>query len=153
MAGGFSQGGAISLFTGLTGPHELAGFFGLSSYLSMHSRAKEIVAATAPAPAPDKTVPVFMGHGNSDPLVKYNWALLTAQTIQDMGWKVDLHMYKHVLQVLRGLESASNVKCRGLVHSVDPKEIVDLKNSSGRGFRQPRMLLCIWHDLYRAILC
>ncbi|MCJ1238174.1 hypothetical protein MMC14_006163 [Varicellaria rhodocarpa] len=89
--GGFSQGGAISLFTGLTGPHKLAGFFGLSSYLLMHDRIKDVIAETTPAP--DKAVPIFMGHGDSDPLVKYAWGQKTAQVIQEMGWKVDFRTY------------------------------------------------------------
>lgn len=61
----------------------------------MYSRVQEIVAAMTPGP--DKTVPVFVCHGDSDPLVKYNWAQRTVQAIEDMGWKVDFHTYKYAL--------------------------------------------------------
>ena len=50
-----------------------------------------------------------MGHGDSDPLVQYQWGVDTAEELTKMGWKVDLRTYK------------------GLVHSADPKEIDDLE--------------------------
>ena len=57
----------------------------------MHDRIKDVIAETTPAP--DKAVPIFMGHGDSDPLVKYAWGQKTAQVIQEMGWKVDFRTY------------------------------------------------------------
>ena len=105
VLGGFSQGGAMALFTGLTGPHHLAGFFGLSSYLLMGGKVKDLVQQAKS----NTDVPVFMGHGDRDPLVKYEWGVRTAKAMEDMGWKVDFRTYK------------------GLVHSAAPEEIDDLE--------------------------
>jgi predicted esterase len=105
MLGGFSQGGAISIFTGITCPDKLAGIFGLSSYLLMHGKIKEYI----PADNPNKDTPIFMGHGDADPLVIYEWGQMTAQALKDMGWTVNFNTYK------------------GLAHSAEPKEMDDLE--------------------------
>jgi len=42
VLGGFSQGGAISLYTGLTGPYKLAGIVGLSSYLPLRNQLNQV---------------------------------------------------------------------------------------------------------------
>ena len=80
----------MSLFTGVTTEHRLAGFFGLSSYLLMGNKIKSLIATANP----NKDTPVFMGHGDSDPLVKYDWGKQTAKALEDMGWKVDFRTYK-----------------------------------------------------------
>ncbi|KAL8794832.1 MAG: hypothetical protein Q9195_002660 [Heterodermia aff. obscurata] len=105
LLGGFSQGGAMSLFAGITCPDKLAGIVGLSSYLLMEGKVKEYV----PEENPNKETPIFMGHGDSDPLVKYEWGVATAEILKKWGWSVDLKTYK------------------GLQHSADPKEIDDLE--------------------------
>ena len=93
LQGGFSQGGAISLFTGATCPDKLAGIFGLSAYLLMHRKIKDHI----PPDNPNKDTPILMGHGDVDPLVKYEWGKQTAQVFKDMGWKVDFKTYQYVL--------------------------------------------------------
>ncbi len=105
ILGGFSQGGAISLFAGITCPHKLAGIVGLSSYLLMEGKVKEYV----PTENPNKETPIFMGHGAVDPLVKYQWGKQTADVLKGWGWSVDLKTYPD------------------LAHSADPKEIDDLE--------------------------
>ncbi|MCJ1228810.1 hypothetical protein MMC12_005473 [Toensbergia leucococca] len=105
VIGGFSQGGAISLFTGVTCPDKLAGFFGLSSYMLMHWKIKDMI----PVENPNKETPIFMGHGDKDPLVKYDWGQKTATALESFGYKVEFKTYKD------------------LVHSADPKEIDDLE--------------------------
>ena len=50
-----------------------------------------------------------MGHGDVDPMVKYEWGSETSKILKEMGWKVDFRTYK------------------GLAHSADPKEIDDLE--------------------------
>lgn len=89
VLGGFSQGGSISLFTCLTTPHQLAGFFGLSSYLLLGSRLKSLM----PASNPNGEVPIFMGHGEADPLVKCEYGRRTAKAIEELGRKVRLVTY------------------------------------------------------------
>ena len=82
----------MSLFTGVTTEHKLAGFFGLSSYLLMGSKIKSMI----PADNPNKDTPVFMGHGDSDLMVKYDWGRRTAKALEDMGWKIDFKTYRQV---------------------------------------------------------
>ena len=95
----------MSLFAGITCPDKLAGIVGLSSYLLMEGKIKEYV----PEENPNKETPVFMGHGDADPLVKYQWGVKTADVLKGWGWSVDLKTYKN------------------LAHSADPKEIDDLE--------------------------
>jgi phospholipase/carboxylesterase len=60
---GFSQGGAITLQTGLRRPQPLAGLIALSCYLPLADRFE---AERHPASA---RVPIFLAHGNADPIV------------------------------------------------------------------------------------
>lgn len=105
VLGGFSQGGAMSIFSGITAPQKLGGIFGLSCYLLLHSKFKELVAVDEP----NKETPIFMGHGDSDPLVKPAFGKMTAQLLKQEGYKVELKMY------------------RGLEHSATPEEIDDVE--------------------------
>jgi len=105
VLGGFSQGGAMSIFSGVTSPTKLGGIFGLSCYLLLHNKLKEFI----PSDNPNKETPIFMGHGDSDPLVKPEWGQMTANYLGKNGWKVDLKMYK------------------GLEHSALPEEIDDVE--------------------------
>lgn len=43
MLGGFSQGGATSLLSGVTCPVKLGGIFGLSCYLLLQGKIREMV--------------------------------------------------------------------------------------------------------------
>ena len=90
LLGGFSQGGALSLFTGITFKEKIAGVVGLSSYLLLGDKAKEMI----PDSGPNRETPFFMGHGDSDPLVKYEWGQKTAKILGEWGFKVDFRTYK-----------------------------------------------------------
>jgi predicted esterase len=89
VIGGFSQGGAMSLFSGLTCPTQLGGIFALSSYLLLHSKVKDLV----PGGNPNQATPIFMGHGDSDPLVLTQWGKMTSDILKNWGYAVDLHIY------------------------------------------------------------
>lgn len=45
MLGGFSQGGAMSLMAGVTCPSKLGGIFGLSSYLLLRGKLRDLIPA------------------------------------------------------------------------------------------------------------
>lgn len=68
---GFSQGGAMSLFTGLQLPPELkpAGLLVMSGYLPGASKFRLTPGF--------EDVPVLHCHGTSDPVVQYSWAEMT----------------------------------------------------------------------------
>ncbi|KAF4304083.1 hypothetical protein SLS57_012147 [Botryosphaeria dothidea] len=105
VIGGFSQGGAMSLLSGLTSPNKLGGIFGLSCYLLLQNKIREMV----PEENPNKDTPIFMAHGDIDPVVRYEWGQRTASKLKEWGWKIDFKTYQ------------------GLPHSADPEEIDDLE--------------------------
>lgn len=105
ILGGFSQGGAMALLAGVTNPTKLGGIFGLSCYLLMKDKLKDM-AGVEPV---NQATPIFMGHGEADPLVKCQWGQATAEKLKSWGYDVDWRTY------------------RGLTHSAAPKEIDDLE--------------------------
>ncbi|KAF8897905.1 Phospholipase/Carboxylesterase-domain-containing protein [Infundibulicybe gibba] len=64
ILGGFSQGGTMSLLTGLTGERKLAGLAVMSGWLPLKSKFQAMASTHA------ATTPIFWGHGSADPLVK-----------------------------------------------------------------------------------
>ncbi|KAF9567408.1 Phospholipase/carboxylesterase [Agrocybe pediades] len=64
ILGGYSQGGVMSVLTGLTGNYKLAGIFVLSGWLPLRTKFKELASENA------VSIPIFWAAGNSDPLVK-----------------------------------------------------------------------------------
>lgn len=87
VLGGFSQGCAMSLLTGLRYPERLAGIAGLSGYLPL--------ADTLAAEAHDanRLVPIFLGHGLHDGVVTLARAASTRQALQEAGYDVAWHTY------------------------------------------------------------
>lgn len=61
-----------------------------------------------PQDSPNQKTPIFMGHGDADPVVRYAWGQATAEKLKTLGWDVDFKTY------------------RGLPHSAAPQEIEDL---------------------------
>ena len=85
---GFSQGGAIALAAGLRRHEPLAGLIALSTYVPMpEARAQETMRAEA------KRQPVFMAHGNGDPVVPLQAGQWSAGVLQRLGFHVDWHTY------------------------------------------------------------
>jgi predicted esterase len=80
----------MSIFSGLTCPQKLGGIFGLSCYLLLHNKIKDFV----PKDSVNKDTKIFMGHGDEDPLVKPEWGRQTAVVLREMGYNVDLKMYR-----------------------------------------------------------
>ncbi|KAJ9647407.1 hypothetical protein H2204_000036 [Knufia peltigerae] len=92
ILGGFSQGGAMSIFTGVTTTHKLGGVFGLSCYLVLAGKIKEFAKEASDV---NKDTPFFMGHGDSDEVVKYKWGQQTAEFLRkELGHKVDFKTYR-----------------------------------------------------------
>ncbi|KAJ5166211.1 Acyl-protein thioesterase 1 [Penicillium canariense] len=106
VLGGFSQGGAMSVFTGVTAKEKLGGVFGLSCYLLLSDRIKNFV----PEEWPNKKTPFFLGHGDEDEVVKYAYGERSAKMLKEIG-----------------LEDVSFNTYPGLGHSADPDEVSDLE--------------------------
>ena len=84
---GFSQGGAIALYTGLRHPERLAGILALSTYLV---DAPSLATKAAPA---NRDIPIFMAHGTQDPVVAFAWAEMSRRALVEGGWNVEWHAY------------------------------------------------------------
>ncbi len=90
---GFSQGGAITLQTGLRYPEKLAGLMILSSYLTLRdSLATEAVQA-------NRTTPIFMAHGEFDYMLPMQLGSFSRDLLLQNGYTVDWHAYPMEHQV------------------------------------------------------
>ena len=98
---GFSQGCAMSLMTGLRHKERLAGIVGMSGYLPM--------AASTGAERTDANalVPIFLAHGNQDPMIALDRAVASRDALLALGYEVEWRQYP-------------------MGHSVHPQEIVDI---------------------------
>jgi phospholipase/carboxylesterase len=98
---GFSQGGAMALYSGTRYPEKLAGIMGLSCYmlLESHLAAEQTTA--------NQTTPIFLGHGTQDPVVSLALGEHTRQLLEAAGYAVEWHAYT-------------------MPHSVCPQEVVDI---------------------------
>jgi phospholipase/carboxylesterase len=101
VLGGFSQGGAISLFSGPRYPQKLAGIMGLSCYMLLED------LLPAERTRANYTTPVFLAHGNQDPVVDFRRGLEAKQLLEAGGYPVEWHAYS-------------------MPHSVCPQEIADI---------------------------
>lgn len=84
---GFSQGGAISLYTGLRYPERLAGVMALSTYLPLAGRLGAERAAV------NLATPIFMAHGHSDPVLPCNLGVESRELLKTLGYSVEWHEY------------------------------------------------------------
>lgn len=84
---GFSQGGAIALYTALRYPKKLGGVLALSTYLPV--KAKLAVEAN---PA-NVATPIFMAHGVFDDVITLDMCKISLQTLQSNHYSVSWHEY------------------------------------------------------------
>ena len=84
---GFSQGGVIALHTGLRHPRRLAGILALSCYLPM---TDTLSAEAQPA---NHEVPIFMAHGQADPIIPYELGKRSAKLLKALDYRVQWHGY------------------------------------------------------------
>ncbi len=84
---GFSQGGAIALYTALTSTHKLAGIMALSTYLPIQDIALPLITEHG------KSLPVFMAHGQHDEVIQIQHAQQSRDILNDYGMSVEWHDY------------------------------------------------------------
>jgi len=87
MLVGFSQGGAMALYAGLTQKEPLAGIIGLSCYLPLHTSIEKDIQAN------NKTTPIFMAHGKQDPIVLHEHGKASAEYLEGWAYTVQWHEY------------------------------------------------------------
>ena len=81
---GFSQGGAIALFTGLTSEHQLGGIMALSTYLPLSDEL---------ATSLEKSPPILMIHGKMDEVINIQYAETSRQHLISKGATVQWETY------------------------------------------------------------
>ncbi|KAM7384697.1 hypothetical protein PAMA_011858 [Pampus argenteus] len=104
MLGGFSQGGALSLYTALTCQHQLAGVVALSCWLPLH---KSFPSASNGY----KNIPILQCHGEMDGTIPVQFGAMTAEKLTSIV-NPQLITFKTY---------------PGLVHSSCPQEMATVK--------------------------
>ncbi|KAK4828482.1 hypothetical protein QYF61_026707 [Mycteria americana] len=79
ILGGFSQGGALSLYTALTTQQKLAGVVALSCWLPLRASFPQ-----GPISGVNKEIAVLQCHGDCDPLVPLMFGSLTVEKLKSM---------------------------------------------------------------------
>lgn len=97
LLAGFSQGGAVTLAVGLKRTVPLAGIVVLSAYLPLGASALDALEETTPAVA--RTQPLFMAHGELDPVVPITAGVGSAKRMAALGFKPEWHAYRMAHQV------------------------------------------------------
>lgn len=93
VLGGFSQGGAMSVFAGVTNKEKLGGVFGLSCYMLLSDRIKNYT----PENWPNKDTPFFLAHGDEDEMVPHAFGKQSAKMLKDLGVEnVEFNTYPYV---------------------------------------------------------
>jgi phospholipase/carboxylesterase len=98
---GFSQGGAMVLFTGTRYGERLGGILALSCYQLLASRFE------AERNSANQATPIFLGHGTQDAVVLPVLGEAACRQLQDAGYPVEWHAYS-------------------MPHSVCPQEVMDI---------------------------
>ena len=100
---GFSQGGAISLYTGIRCQQPLAGILALSTYLPI------LGASDLKTYSVNKNIPIMMAHGVEDTLIPINLAMQTRILMEKSGFVIEWYSYP-------------------MGHSLCPEEIADISS-------------------------
>jgi len=83
---GFSQGGAIALYSGITSPQPLAGIISLSSYIPLPQQLEQSANL-------QRNTPVFMAHGTDDDIVRFQYGLDSRRWLEKQGFTIEWHDY------------------------------------------------------------
>lgn len=84
---GFSQGGAVALYTGLRYPQRLAGVASLSGYLPMASTLEKEKRPE------NMNIPIWIAHGLVDPVVPYMQAMQSYTKLAELGYGPEQNAY------------------------------------------------------------
>jgi len=103
MIGGFSQGGALAMYTALNTDHKLAGVIALSCWAPLHAKLASSAKQT------NVNIPYLQAHGDCDPVVPYKWGQLTSTLLKSM---LPNHQFKTY---------------KGMMHSSSEEEMQDVK--------------------------
>jgi phospholipase/carboxylesterase len=99
---GFSQGGAMALFTALRYPESLAGVLALSSYLPAIRTLRE------EAHEANRGVRIFMAHGEADPVLPIWIGRQAHEQLESLGYAVRWKSYSMMHEVI--LEELQDIR-------------------------------------------
>ena len=94
VLGGFSQGGAVALFSGLTSLVKLAGIIGMSTYLPLTLKLESTYLPKAPAINVNAQTPILMCHGTVDPVLPFQLGRLSKEHLLKLGYPVEWKEYQ-----------------------------------------------------------
>lgn len=100
---GFSQGGALALYTGLSFKQRLGGLLALSCYLPMREKLESFAKDT------HRDLPILIAHGSYDDVVPLAFANIAKELLEAQGFTIDWHDYP-------------------CAHTVCAEEIQDIRN-------------------------
>lgn len=89
VVGGFSMGGALAIYAGLTYPQKLGGIIGLSSFLLQRTKLPGNYTA-------NNTTNIFLGHGDMDVLVPVQIGRATEALIKNFNPNIVFHLYRQL---------------------------------------------------------
>nr|GAT51570.1 phospholipase/carboxylesterase [Mycena chlorophos] len=113
VLGGFSQGAVMTMLTGLTGERKLGGMLVLSGFMPLRPDVKSMLSEHV------KSQRIFMGHGASDRIVSYDWAVESVKWLRE-----EIGLNTSPGDDLVGLSFNSY---QGVQHTVSDQEFVDFK--------------------------
>lgn len=102
VLGGFSQGGATAIFSGITNPRRLAGIVAMSTYLVLSRKLESTYLPGPPPPGspnpnnpnnPNADIPILWCHGTADPVLSYALGERSRDALRRLGYPVDWKSY------------------------------------------------------------
>uniref|UniRef100_A0A4W5KPW0 palmitoyl-protein hydrolase n=1 Tax=Hucho hucho TaxID=62062 RepID=A0A4W5KPW0_9TELE len=103
MLGGFSQGGALSLYTALTCQQQLAGVVALSCWLPLHKSFPQAASTSG-----NRDMPILQCHGEMDPMIPVQFGAMTAEKL-----KIIVNPQKITFRTYPGLMHSSCPQVKG----------------------------------------
>ena len=91
---GFSQGGAVTYFTGVRSQHKLAGLLTLSTYLPFDGDTQ------AEQNEANLHTPIFASHGTYDPVVPLTMGKRSVDVLSELGYNIKWKTYPMEHQVM-----------------------------------------------------
>lgn len=86
IVGGFSQGGAVALYSSLTNQQKLGGVIALSTWMPMHTKVGGLIKGNT-------DTPMFQAHGEADPMVPISFGSMTSALLKQINPNVEFKKY------------------------------------------------------------
>lgn len=90
VLGGFSQGGALALYTGLQLEYRLGGLVVMSGYLPVREQLSKMKTEAS------SKIPVFQAHGRADDVVMNQFGEMSRRWLEANGNQVEFHGFDHM---------------------------------------------------------